>query len=93
MELQVGYAESKIRRFSREFKIEVVKLVGKRGVSVGQAGRAITRGHGFGLSLDSFASRAPAVTVTSPPKNRMLVEHFFSNRCRLNRAKKHLGGL
>jgi transposase len=31
-----GHAETK---FSREFKIEAVKLVGERGVSVAQAGR------------------------------------------------------
>jgi transposase len=47
------------RRFNREFKVETVKLVRKRGMSVAQAGAAfglltLPRGCGPGDEIDSL---------------------------------------
>ena len=57
------------RKFSREFKIEAVRLVGERGVSVAQASReGLSHCHGASAErrrLRDFQAAAPAVRHVS----------------------------
>ena len=64
MGLEVGHGET---RFTREFKLEAVRLIKERGVSYGRHDRAVNAAGAMKSSVPRFVrASSPAIEPTAP---------------------------